>query len=75
MSCWASRDMYVLSAVCYPAKVPGQSATPGGEEEEREDIQKCGGRKRTLQESLGDVWLEIVSFSLPSVPRGNLETT
>lgn len=37
------------------------------------DIQTCGGRKRNLEDSLMDVLVEIVSFNLYSVPRGNLE--
>lgn len=50
-----------------------QSAPSGGEEKEQgEDIQKCGRKMRTFQESFRNVLLE-VSFSLPSVPRGNLE--
>ena len=43
------------------------------EREKRQDIQKCGGRKRILQESLMNVLSVMVSFSLPSMPSGNLE--
>lgn len=49
---------------------PENQGTAQGTEEG--DIQRSGGKKRTLQESLMDVLLEIVSFNLPK-PRSNLE--
>lgn len=57
---------------CCPLSTLGARAEYTTGEGEGEDIRKYGRRKRTLQ-LLMDVLLEIVSFSWPSMPQGNLD--